>query len=77
MSQERMIAVTDMGILESGAVANPNRYALVPVKRTEKTVEEQNREKVIWGLKVGVPVWGSLSIVSVSFWGFLAYWLLL
>ena len=75
MAQERMIPVTNVGIWDSGVADDPNRYNFVPKKKSGKTGETQNREEVIRGLKLGIPVWGVLSAVSVSFWAILAYWL--
>lgn len=76
MAQRSMIPVTDLGIWETGVSKKEKGFIFLPDQgKDQSSKKRRERQELIEGLKTGVPVWGLLSAVSISFWGVLIYWL--
>jgi hypothetical protein len=77
MARESMIPVTNVGIWETGVTAGEKKYDFISDQRIEHVVErEKKRQDLIQGLKLGITIWGTLSLFSVSFWFLLSYFIL-
>jgi nitrate reductase NapE component len=71
-----MIPVTDLGIWGTGVSEKKKRFTFLPDQRKNQSSKKvKERKELIEGLKTGITIWGLLSVVSISFWGTLIYWL--